>query len=93
MQAKNFNNGVSIRSKNKRVTVYRDIKGKTTVLISAALPLEELSFEGNKILKGKVKQTGFSLSTEAAYSLYYALHSFLKRESENDICTPEPQIS
>ncbi len=82
-------NGFTVRTKNKSITVFENDKGKTCVHIMAALDKEELHFNGNDILRGKVKRTVFGLTDQAAMSLHYALTMFLrKKQTDNHLTKP-----
>lgn len=78
----NTGSGFILRTKNKLFHVYLTAGGISTLKIVAALPKEELHFNGNKIIKGKVKQTGFGLTDDAVIELHAVLSCFIKYRSK-----------
>ena len=81
-----YADGIMCRAHNKRVSVFArkdDKKKRINVSIQAILPQEELNFTNNCIKRGKLKQTAFSLTREAATMLYLSLHDMLCRTLES----------
>jgi hypothetical protein len=88
------NNGVKIKSSNRRIDIIKPISNKKTgnlskknVLIFKALTKEvgKGIIKSHLSCKGKVKTTGLSLSEEATFELYHALHYFYRECPKTEI--------
>lgn len=78
-----YKDGVVARIKNRRISVLLK-DNKITVIMCSALPKDELNFNGNTIIKGRIKLTGFHLTEDGAKTLLYCLHSFLTKTQTHE---------
>jgi hypothetical protein len=73
-----YKNAVVSREHNRRMMILKRRDSGLVIQMRSILPESELSFSGNQIFRGKLKQTSFSLTDEASEQLLQCLFEYFQ---------------